>query len=505
MNEQLRKLTLYVIGAFLFNILFYRELMALNTVFFDAFVISALFYLYPSARANVIVRWLLVANVICLGTLLLHNTVLTKYAFICTLLLTVGFAEYMHRSAWYAGGSVFLNFFLFIGNLAETVSGAFGKKTKRKSNWAKYVKFSIVPVAIAFVFFVIYAGANSVFANIVGNVANWLEINFERFFFMFKPERIFFTLFGFYIIGSLLAKTRIDYFSVTDVAHSDELVRRKKMGRRKLTAQPMQVKYFSIIGLKNENLTGVISLVLLNALLFFVNCIDVNYVWMNFEFSPDKPLYKLVHEGTGLLIVSIILAMAVVLFFFKGNLNFYKRNKWLKYGTYLWIFQNAFLVLSVLLRDYYYIQHYGLAYKRIGVLFFLLMVLVGLFTVFTKVYATRTSYFLFRVNAWAAVVLLVAATCVNWDVAMVRYNLGHRNEIAILDTDFLLGLSDRTLPVLYENKEVFTASDSTREENIDERVKRYMKDQEQYTWLSWNYADSKVKQYFLNTNKTAAK
>jgi hypothetical protein len=505
MNQQLRKLILYITGAFLFNILFYREQMALNTVFFDVFLLSALFYLYPSARANMIVRWLLVANVICLGTLLLHNTVLTKYAFICTLLLIAGFSEYMHRSAWYAGGSVFLNFFLFIGNLAETVSGAFGKKTKRKSSWTKYVKFSIIPVAIAFVFFIIYAGANSVFANIVGNAANWLELNFERLFFMFKPERIFFTLFGFYIIGSLLAKTRINYFSVNDIAHSDELIRRRKTLRRKFMIQPMPVKYFSTVGLKNENLTGVISLVLLNVLLFFVNCIDINYVWMHFEFSPDKPLYKLVHEGTGLLIVSIILAMAVVLFFFKGNLNFYKRNKWLKYGTYLWICQNAFLVLSVLLRDYYYIQHYGLAYKRIGVLFFLLMVLMGLATVFIKVYTKKTSYFLFRVNAWAAVFLLVAASCVNWDVLMVRYNLAHRNEITFLDTAFLLGLSDRTLPVLHENESVFTARDPALATFINERTEGYLKTQEQYSWLSWNYADSKVKNYFSNANKTASK
>jgi hypothetical protein len=505
MNEQLRKLTLYIIGAFLFNVIFYREQMALNTVFFDAFVLSSLFYLYPSARANAIVRWLLVANVICLGTLLLHNTILTKYAFIFTLLLTVGFAEYTHRSAWYAGGSVFLNFFLFIGSLAETVSGAFGKKTKRKSNWAKYVKFSIIPLAIAFVFFVIYAGANSVFANIVENVVSWLRKSFERFFFMFKPERIFFTAFGFYIIGSLLAKTKINYFSVNDIAQSDELIRRKRIVRRKFLVPPMPVKDFSTIGLKNENLTGVISLVLLNALLFFVNCIDIDYVWMHFEFDPDKPLYKLVHEGTGLLIVSIILAMVVVLFFFNGNLNFYKKNKWLKYGTYLWIFQNAFLVLSVLLRDYYYIQHYGLAYKRIGVLFFLLMVLVGLTTVFIKVYAKKSSYFLFRVNAWAAVVLLVSASCINWDVTMVSYNLSHKNEISSLDTAFLLGLSDRTLPLLQENESVFIASDSAAGTFIKKRVEWYMKDQERYSWLSWNYADSKVKQYFLKTNKTAVK
>ena len=141
--------------------------------------------------------------------------------------------------------------------------------------------------------------------------------------------------------------------------------------------------------------------------LFLINIIDIKYVWLGFTFHRDANMAAYVHEGAWLLILLHYSGNAAVVIFFRGNLNFYKKNKWLRYGAYLWIFQNSFLVFSVFNRDYYYISHYGLAYKRVGLLFFLAMVLAGLVTVFLKIYYTKTIYFLLRINAWAGIILLV--------------------------------------------------------------------------------------------------
>ncbi len=203
--------------------------------------------------------------------------------------------------------------------------------------------------------------------------------------------------------------------------------------------------------------------------------------------------------------------MAILLFFFKGNLNFYKRNKWLKYGAYAWIVQNAMLVSSVLLRDYYYILKHGLAYKRIGVLFFLLMVLVGLITVFLKIWSRKTNYFLFRVNAWAGIVVLVLATTIHWDELIAGYNLKRKNTVD-LDVPFLLSLSDKTLPLLDTNMVALQkrendtrvvnvndgqpACDTCFIEQLKQREKQFVQKQKDLTWLSWNYADAYTKQYF---------
>ena len=93
-----------------------------------------------------------------------------------------------------------------------------------------------------------------------------------------------------------------------------------------------------IMALRNENTIGLISLVMLNILLLFINVIDIKYVWFGFTYTANVSLTKYVHEGAGLLIFSIVLAMLVLLFFFRGNLNFYKKNKWLRYLAYAWIF-----------------------------------------------------------------------------------------------------------------------------------------------------------------------
>jgi hypothetical protein len=212
--------------------------------------------------------------------------------------------------------------------------------------------------------------------------------------------------------------------------------------------------------------------------------------------------------------------MFVLLFFFRGNLNFYKRNKWLRYGAYGWIAQNAILVISVLLRDYYYITHMGLAYKRIGVLVFLLMVLMGLITVFIKIHQRKTVYYLWRVNGWFAVVLLVTASCVHWDETIAGYNLAHKNSIPI-DVKFLLTLSDKTLPLLDKNRDVLDKEKNTviydsydRHDMLyygvtpvqffEIRKKDFFEKQKTYSWLSWNVADDYVKKNLSSTTITSS-
>jgi hypothetical protein len=243
-------------------------------------------------------------------------------------------------------------------------------------------------------------------------------------------------------------------------------------------------------------------------LLLVVNIIDVNFLWLHFQYAEGKPVYKMVHEGTELLIVSIVLAMAILLFFFKGNLNFYKRNKWLKYGAYAWIIQNAMLVSSVFLRDYYYILKHGLAYKRIGVLFFLLMVLVGLLTVLLKIWNRKTNYFLFRVNAWTGIVVLVLATTIHWDEFIAGYNLKRKNTVD-LDVSFLLSLSDKALPLIDTNIVAIQKRQNDLQalatnrvdcdtcfiEQLKQREKQFAEKQQQFSWLSWNYADAYTKKY----------
>ncbi len=149
----------------------------------------------------------------------------------------------------------------------------------------------------------------------------------------------------------------------------------------------------------------------------------------------------------------------------------------------------------------------GLAYKRIGVLVFLSMVLMGLITVFIKIYQRKTSYYLLRVNGWFAIILLVAASCVHWDETMAKYNLAHKSTIP-LDVQFLLTLSDKTLPLIEKNQEVLLDKTTVQGEGdylyrspfspkqvFEQRKRDFLNEQKNYSWLSWNAADDYVENY----------
>ena len=85
--------------------------------------------------------------------------------------------------------------------------------------------------------------------------------------------------------------------------------------------------------------------------------------------------------------------------------------------------QNAVLVVSVGLCNYYDIEHRGRAYRCLGVCFFLLLMLFGLGTMLLKIWQRRSVYFLVRRNALAAYAVLLVLAAGNWEVWMACYNL----------------------------------------------------------------------------------
>lgn len=508
-------LALISFGALLFNAFFWNEQIALNTLLFDLFFISSLFYLYPSAKEKKISWWLLCAHLLAGTALIVFHTDTSKIAFLITLLLLVAFAEYNHRSAWWAAGSVILGFAGFILRFFKLLHLR-NSSPQKKRGIGKFIRLAIIPLFILGCFVIVYSTANAVFAAMLGTIGKYLSDFFSRLFSIFSFERMLFLGWGFYCTGALVLRIASNQYERRDIASTDSLIRirKKRMDVYHSLGYDITVGIMGKIAkgplaLKTEYRTGCLSLLLLNVLLFIVNCIDVNYLWINFTYTPSVNLYLMVHEGTELLIVSIVLAMIVLLVFFRGNLNFYRQNKWLKWGAYAWLLQNAILVVSVLLRDYYYIREFGLAYKRIGVLFFLLLVIAGLFTVFIKIRFTKSAYYLMRVNAWYVVALLVAGSFVQWDPFIAEYNIVHRKRTP-LDLPYLLTMSHQVLPVLHQHlpelrdreKELNAAGiwlergNASIDQILNGRISLFKEEQRQYSWLSWNYADAQALAYF---------
>ena len=145
---------------------------------------------------------------------------------------------------------------------------------------------------------------------------------------------------------------------------------------------------------------GGYCLPLLNGLLLFFHISDIFYLIT--DRLPEGMSYtEYLHQSVNTLILSIVLAIAIVMYFFRGNLNFWQNNRRLKTLTYLWIAQNGVLVLTTAYKNFLYIEGWhGLTHKRIGVYVYLLLTMIGLITTYIKVEKVKSNWYLFRQNAW---------------------------------------------------------------------------------------------------------
>ena len=175
------KVFLVSAGALLFNVIFWQQKLGLNTLLFDLFIIASVFFLYPAAFKRPVIRWLLAAHIVTLAAVLIHNTILSKFAFSFTLLLLVVFVQYLHRSVWYAAGSACMNFLLLVPAFFTAVRQLnqvpFSLYSVRKA-----VRFLVIPLLLLFVFWGMYNFSNTIFSSIMQDAATAVQHFFMRFF-----------------------------------------------------------------------------------------------------------------------------------------------------------------------------------------------------------------------------------------------------------------------------------------------------------------------------------
>jgi cytochrome c oxidase assembly factor CtaG len=133
-------------------------------------------------------------------------------------------------------------------------------------------------------------------------------------------------------------------------------------------------------------------------LLFFI--ITFNYEQFVELKATANQLAEETHERVGAVIGSIVMAIVVIMFYFKGSFNFDKKAKFLKILAQIWVFLNAILVISAMLKNTEYVYYLGLTYKRLGVYAFLSLAIIGLIFTFIKVSKQKTNAYLFNQMFW---------------------------------------------------------------------------------------------------------
>jgi hypothetical protein len=372
-----------------------------------------------------------------------------------------------------------------------------------------YGRLLLVPVGLLGLFHVLFSVANprydALATRFLAFLSEWVSRVLEQ---ISVPHLLFFLL-GLVLTTGALIIVPVHFFADHE-SRFGEFVRRQRnrVASFAVRRPDFSLKHFHLLDLRKEYLAALAVFGLVNVLLLIENLIDISWIW--FGFVPDKGfnLTQFVHEGTYVLILSILVAMGIVLWFFRRNLNFYTAGlRWLRIGATVWVVQNAVLVVSVGLRNYYYILHMGLAYKRIGVYGFLLLTLFGLGTVLLKIWQRRSAYSLVRLNAVAAYAVLLLLAGGNWENWIARYNLQARFDT--LDLGFLLNMPGRMLPELVAKQAVLTQIPNLRIENpngtvdsvsgqaaqrlLAQRVASWRHEYEtSYSWKSWTHADAQA-------------
>lgn len=435
-------------GTAIYSYLFYKQSFGINFLLFSIAMIVLLLIRNREVLKNR--NWIFAAA----GTLLSASCIayygngLSFIANIISLAILSAYSFYPQTSVI---TSLFFSMYSILASYVFVILDAINRnqnkleKSEGRSSGVKFLLYAI-PFLIVMVFFFMYKASNPIFDNFTKKInldfisLGWLLFTFGGFF----------LIYGFLYHKRIKAIANIDELAPNTL--SLELVQNKKT--------------FLKLGIDNEKLSGVILLLMLNILLLTVNALDATFLFSG-TLPKDLNYSSFVHQGTGMLIISIIVAILIIIYYFRGELNFYKGNRGLKLLGFLWIAQNAFMIISTAYRNNLYINEYSLTYKRIGVYIWLLLAMIGLLTTFVKIYKAKSNWFLFRSNGWLFYTVLVISPLVNWDVMVSDFNI-HQAEQKHrpLDKSYLISLSEKNLPQLLQLSDEIR--DSTSVDDFDE-------------------------------------
>lgn len=481
--------------AVLYSIIFWNEKLGINLFLFSLLLTGVLYSENKASFKTATVRFTLAGTLLSGIMVVLFNSFISKFSHIVSLWIMIGFIQQSNlRSIYYSLQYSVLNYVK--APKAFALDMASGSTRNTKAGLFFYnLKLVFIPLLVLLIFYVLFYFANPEFAELASRFWDGFFRLFGHIFDYISFGRIWLILVGAFIASGILYKSRLTDEDDDSLKNTElKRTRKKRYGR---VFDPMNV-------LKKEYKIAVLLVVLVNVLLLVVNVIDISWIWINFTVPEGMVLKHFVHEGTYLLILSILLSMGIILYFFRNNINFYANNNLLKILTYVWMAQNIILTISVGLRNYHYINHHGLAYKRIGVIIFLALTIAGIITMFVKISKIKSAYYLVRQNLWACYAMLVVMSLVNWDMMIARFNLNHWNKAGI-DVNFYFTLSPKVIPLVYKSLPVieeqiketskagtnFTPFNTIQEfeRELNQTKLNYLREQMEYSWLSWNLSD----------------
>lgn len=453
-----RQLILWI-GALGFSTLFYHQNLGLNMFIFAIIAVIAVYLVRKEAFKRNDMRF---ASLLYLATSLFVFTNHSILAICMSFMSFIVFAGSISgiQNAIYVQGLNGL-YQTFLGALHQRLDPKSEKKPQQDSKKRDYgfiILCVVLVIALPIIFASLYSKINPIFEKWIAAI----DLSFINF------TWLLFTGMGYILLRNISSKASLDILTTMD-----------RNIPQHLTEKPISEKESTL--LHKEQLLGSLVLGVLNALILFFLVVDIWYVANN-PLQHASELSRTVHEGVNALIVSIIIAITLILIFFRGNLNFYKNSKRLRTLTYIWITLNGVLVMVTALKNYIYITDFGLTYKRIGVVIYLTLCIIGLYTTYLKVAQRKNVIYMVRINARIAFFIIILMSSFSWNREITRYNLSH---VKRPDLKYLTAMRSNNSDLLYAfakaNPEKFSQESLL---HIEQKYYTYMEALSGQSWQS---------------------
>ncbi len=460
----MKKISLFI-GALLFSTLFYKQSLGLNMSLFSLITILVLAIYNPKSFKEKRTIALSIIYIITATSIFFYQSVLSTIANCVAFFTLIGHVSEHHSSIyinWLNGFYTFVaGFFHRNFNVIENEQKVTPKKDIDYVHWIKIIG---IPLVVIIVFISLYKNGNPVFGNLISKI-DFSFINLQW---------ILLSVLGYYLLYNISTPISVNPATDSDLKTGNTLTNKTE---------------FSIENAKKENQLGVILIALLNVLIVIFLITDFTYLVSTTDLRASV-FSNQVHSGINALIASIIIAIIIILYFFRGNLNFFKDNKTLKNLAFIWIFLNMVLVVNTFIKDGQYIYYFGFTYKRIGVLIYLLLTIIGLITTAIKVKQIKNFWYLLRVNTVAAFTILIISSAINWDKQITFYNINYAQS---MDFEYLIDLSNNNTFLLKQYSDnLFLKGE--RKTLIDKKYRYYLRELNNRNWQEYSYDNLLLKE-----------
>lgn len=461
----MKKLALFI-AAILFSTFFYGQSLGLNLFLFSILTVVILFINNKKHFKNRKTQIYTIAYLITGLTIFFHSSTLSVIANLVTFFTLIG-----HLSE--TKSSIYVN---WLNGLYTTIAGLFHRnfaitqsktkddidKKKVKIDYLHWAKIILIPTVILIAFIALYKDGNPVFSNLIE------QIDFG----FINIQWLLVAGLGYYLFNNIYAPIEVEPATEFDLKTENNL---------------HKTEAFSLPKLKQENQLGVILISLLNALIVLYLITDITFLTSQQDIRASVYSAQ-VHSGINALIASIVIAIMILLYVFRGNLNFYEQNTTLKRLAFTWIILNMLLVLSIIFKNSQYIYYFGLTYKRIGVLVYLILATIGLVTTLLKINNVKNNWYLFRVNTQVAFAILIISSTVNWDYHITNFNFNYAQS---MDFKYLHELSNNNTLLLNEQLKTKTLDDDSIQ-LIENKYNKYVYQLRTNNWQELQYDNFKL-------------